>query len=90
MRQAAAAANQAERLQQVAEEKALLEIEYMRKEGEARLAALNARREPARQGPERARTEDDDNGIGEATPPRGFCPSGYVLRSTRGGDCQDF
>lgn len=50
MRQAAAVANQAERLQQVAEQKALLEIEYMRKEGEARLAALNARREPATQG----------------------------------------
>ena len=45
MRQAAAAADHAERLQQVAEEKARLEIEYMRKEGDARLAALNARRE---------------------------------------------
>ncbi len=33
MRQAAAAANEAERLQQVAEEKALLVMEYVRREG---------------------------------------------------------
>lgn len=64
MRQAAAAADQAERVQQVAEEKALLEIEYMTKEGEARLAALNARREPATQGPhERAENVNEDDGI---------------------------
>ena len=71
MRQTAAAANQAERLQQVPEEKALLEIEYMRKEGNARLAALNARREPATQGSNErvGRNNDDEEDIGEITPP---------------------
>ena len=37
---------QVERLQQVAEEKAFLEMEYVRKDGDALLAALNTRREP--------------------------------------------
>ena len=42
----------------------------MRKEGHARLAALNARREPATQGShERARNDDDEDGINETTPP---------------------
>lgn len=68
MRQAAAAANQAERLQRVAEEKALLEIEYVRKEGDACLAALNACWEPGTQGTQdRARNDDDDDR--ETAPP---------------------
>lgn len=73
MRQAAAAANQAERLQQVAEEKALLKIEYVRKEEDARLAALNARREPAAQGTQyRVKNDDDDDGLGETNTPEIF------------------
>ena len=72
MRQAAATANQAERLQQVSKEKALLEMEYLRREGDGRLAALNTRREPGTQGiQDRARNDDnDDNGLGETTPLR--------------------
>ncbi len=91
MRQAAAAADQAERLQQVAGEKALLEIEYVKKEGDARLAALNARREPAAQGTQaRVRNDEDDDGIGETTPtPRRFYPSGHVFRPTGRGDSQN-
>ncbi|MCJ1345150.1 hypothetical protein MMC31_003355 [Peltigera leucophlebia] len=61
MRQAAAAANQAERLQQASEERALLEMQYLRREGDARLAALNTRREPGTQDmQDRARNDDDD------------------------------
>ena len=91
IRQAAAAADQAERLQQVAEENARLEIEYMRKEGDARLAALNARREPATQGAhERVRNEEDDDSLGKTTPPRGCCPSRYVFRPAGRRDCQNF
>lgn len=59
MRQAAAAVNQAGTLQQVAEEKALLEMEYVWKEGDARLAALNARRELATQGTQDGVRNDD-------------------------------
>ena len=70
MRQAGVA-DQAERLQQVAEEKALLEIEYMSKEGDARLAALNARREPATQGAnERVRNEEDDDSLVDTSKPK--------------------
>ena len=61
---------QAERLQQVAEQKALIEMEYVRKEGDARSAALNTRREPGTQGAQdRVRNDDDDDGIGETAPP---------------------
>lgn len=41
MRQEDIATDKAKLLQQVFKEKALLEIEYIRKEGDARLAALN-------------------------------------------------
>lgn len=47
IKQAAATGNQSEKLQQVAKEKILLEIEYMMKKGDARLAVLNAYQEPA-------------------------------------------
>ena len=47
MRQAAAAANKAEWLQQVSEKKAFLEIEYLRREKDACLTALNIYREPS-------------------------------------------
>ena len=46
MRQAGSAANQAKRLQQVSEEKAFLEIEYLKRERNAYLTAFNTRREP--------------------------------------------
>ena len=73
MRHAVAAANQAERLQQVAEEKALLEMKYVRKKGDARLAALNTRREPGPQGTQdRVRNDDDNDGIDETAPPEVF------------------
>ncbi|MCJ1347109.1 hypothetical protein MMC31_005330 [Peltigera leucophlebia] len=68
MRQAAAAANQAERLQQASEEKVLLEMEYLRTEGDARLAALNTRREPGTQGMQDRARNDVDDGLGETTP----------------------
>ena len=67
MRQAAAAASQAERLQQASEEKALLELEYLRREGDARLAALNTRREPGTQGMQDRAKNDDDDCLGETT-----------------------
>ena len=67
MRQAAAAANQAERLYQVSKEKALLEIEYLRREGDACLTALNTCQEPGTQGiQDRSRDNDEnDNTLGE-------------------------
>lgn len=68
MRQAAVAANQAERLQQVANEKACLQIEYVRREGDACLTALNSRREPIIQGT-MDRAGNIDDALGETIPP---------------------
>lgn len=73
MRQAAATVNQEERLQQVVEKKALLKIEYVKKEEDARFATLNARREPIVQGTQyKVKDDDDDNGIGETNTPEIF------------------
>lgn len=80
------------RRERVAEEKALHEIEYVRKGGDARLAAINVRQEPTeRDTHHRVRDNEDDDGIGETKPPppRGFCPSGYVFRPTGRRDSQN-
>lgn len=69
MMQAATTADQAERLQEVSEEKALLELEYLRREGDASLAALNIRREPGTQGIQDRAREDDDGDLDDTTPP---------------------
>ena len=58
----------------------------MRKEGDARLATLNARREPATQGSyEKAGGNDnDEDGIGETTtPPPRFLPVGICFPAYR-------
>lgn len=68
MRQAAATAHQAERLQQFAEDKALLEMEYVRREGDARLAVFNTRREPGTQGRHDRARNDDDDGLVQTAP----------------------
>ena len=43
-------------------------MEYLRREGDARLAALNTRREPGTQGKQDRTRNDDDDGLGETTP----------------------
>lgn len=66
IRQAAVAVNQAERLQKVAEEKSLMELEYVRREEAAGLAALNTRWESGTQGMQNRARNDDDDGLGES------------------------
>lgn len=91
MRHAAVATKQVEKLQQVAKEKMLLEMEYVTRERYAWFAALNTRQESGTQGTQdRASNDDDDDddSIGEAAPAR-FCMSEYVLRPTGRRNSQD-